>query len=388
MLDAAYGGVFSYMDEAATIALTAWALFAKRECKATRNERLALGSLGLLCSLGLVGNAVSGYQSSMFAIAVDLFTCVKIFVSFLAARIVLRGKSGCLGAFQTIGKVFLATAALGFFLHVSGVVQLGSGRVTFGVPCYQFVFSHPTNFAAYCVGAAVLMFADERPKGGWLALACILLISTQRAKAVAMAFIILFFLFYSMAKTDDRKPSKLVFVFLVIGAVFLGADQIQEYFLASTSVRSLLFQDGFAIALSSFPFGSGFATFATYMSGEYYSPLYYEYGLNAVWGLYPSDPVFVSDSFWPAILAQFGLFGLVVFIVLIVSMFRSISSDAKRAGVRFAAYGSIPLYLLILSTSDASFFNFYGPFFALILGAIVSKGTLRQERFDNERNWK
>lgn len=372
MLDAAYGGIFSYADEAIAILLVLWALLSRCGEKVGVHERRGLVAVGLLCTLGLVGNLVFGYQGSAFAIAVDLFTCTKIFVAYFAARIVLRGKGRCLRAFQTIGKIFFVAAACGLLLHVAGVVQLGSGRVTFGIPCYQFIFSHPTNLAAYCVGFSALMFAGKKPKNGWLVLACLILVSTQRAKAVAMAFVILFFIFYGVMKRDDGKPSKLVFVFLGAGAVFLGMDQIQEYFLTSTAARSLLMQDSLTIAGQLFPLGSGFATFGTYMSGEYYSPLYYEYGLNTVWGLWPSNPTFVSDSFWPAILAQFGFIGLVVLVYLLVETGKSIAGDAGAKGIRFAAFGTVPIYLLILSTSDASFFNFYGPFYALTIAAIVS----------------
>lgn len=373
MLDEAFGGIFSYADEAITILLVLWATLARCGEKVGTYERRGLAALGLLCILGFVGNLVFGYQGNAFAIAVDFFTCIKIFVAYYSARVLLRGKRRCLKAFQAVGKVFLAAASCGLLLHVAGVVQLGSGRVTFGIPCYQFIFSHPTNLAAYCVGFSALMFAGEKPKNGWLVLACLILVSTQRAKAVAMAFILLFFLFYGASKRDDGKPSKFVFAFLAAGAVFLGMDQIQEYFLTSTSARSLLIQDGIAIAGQLFPFGSGFATFGTYMSGEYYSPLYYEYGLNAVWGLWPSNPTFVSDSFWPAILAQFGFIGLVALVYLLVEVCKSIAADAWAKGVRFAAYGTIPIYLLILSTSDSSFFNFYGPYFALAIAAIVCR---------------
>ena len=372
MLDTAYGGVFSYADEVIAILLVLWALLSRCGEKVGIHERRGLAALGLLCILGLVGNLAFGYQDSAFAIAVDLFTCIKIFVAYFAARVVLRGKGRCLKAFQVVGRAFLAVAACGLLLHVAGIVQLGSGRVTFGIPCYQFIFSHPTNLAAYCVGFSALMFSGDKPKTGWLAVACLILVSTQRAKAVAMAFVILFFVFYGAAKRDDMRPSKLVFVFLGAGAVFFGADQIQEYFLTSTAARSLLMQDGLAIAGKLFPLGSGFATFGTYMSGEYYSPLYFEYGLNTVWGLWPSNPTFVSDSFWPAILAQFGFIGLVALVYLLVESGKSIAGDAGTKEIRFASFGTIPIYLLILSTSDASFFNFYGPFYALTIAAIVS----------------
>lgn len=376
ILDYAFGGFFSYVDELAAILLTTWALLSGNKNKTGVHERRAIVCLTLICVLGFLGNVAYGCQSNLFAIAVDLFTCVKIFVSYLSARIVLRGRESCLRAFQLIGKAFLAAALIGLALHIAGIVQMGSGRVMFGIPCYQFVFSHPTNLVAYCVGFIALMFVDSRPNRFWILTACVLLLASQRAKAIAFAFVVMFFLFYGIAKRDDRKPSKLIFLFLGFGAAFLAMDQIQLYFFDAASARALLMQDGLDIALRFFPLGSGFATFATYMSGAYYSPLYFEYGLNTVWGLWPTNPCFVSDSFWPAVIAQFGILGLIALVVLLVELFKSISRDAKKGNVRFAAYGMVPLYLLILSTADASFFNFYGPFYALVIASIVNKANV------------
>lgn len=373
IFDYAFGGIFSYADEIAAVLLVTWALLTKQKDKAGVYERRALVCLVFMCALGVIGNIAYGYQDSVFAITVDLFTCTKIFVSYLAVRVILRGRDGCLKAFQLTGKIFFAASLVGLILHVTGIARMGSGREMFGIPCYQFVFSHPTNLVAYCVGFIALMFVDSRPNRFWILAACVLLLASQRAKAVAFAFVVMFFLFYGMAKRDDRRPSKLVFLFLGVGAAFLAMDQIQLYFFDATSARTLLMQDGLDIGLRSFPLGSGVATFGTYMSGVYYSPLYYEYGLDTVWGLWPTNPAFVSDAFWPAVISEFGALGLIALIVLLVELFRSISHAAKRANVRFAAYGIIPLYLLILSTADASFFNFYGPFYALVVAAIVSK---------------
>lgn len=378
ILDYAFGGLFSYADEAATILLVAWALLSKQTNKIGVHEGRALVCLVLICVFGLIGNVAHGYQGSLFAVAIDLFTCLKIFISYLAARIVLRGRESCLRAFQFVGKAFFVAALVGFLFHVTGIMRMGTGRVMFGIPCYQFLFSHPTNLAAYCAGFIALMFVDTKPSRFWVLAACILLIASQRIKAVAFAFIVIFFLFYGMTKRDDRKPPKLVFLFLGFGTVFLAMDQIQLYFLDSISARALLMQVGLDIALKLFPLGSGFATFATNMSGVYYSPLYYKYGLNTVWGLTPTAPSFVSDSFWPAVISEFGILGLLASVILLIELFESISIDAKQRNVRFAAYGLIPIYLLILSTADASFFNFYGPFYALVMASITNKAKAEQ----------
>ena len=60
--------------------------------------------------------------------------------------------------------------------------------------------------------------------------------------------------------------------------------------------------------------GSGLATYATYSSGPdvSYSDLYYDYGINLLWGLSPTYGDFIADTFYPE-LAQFGLLGIFFF---------------------------------------------------------------------------
>ena len=381
ILDNLFGGLFSYVDEIACVFLIVWMLLMRDSKHGTeinednKYDRRIVACLILICAFGFVGNLIFNYQANVLAIIVDFFTCVKFFLSYLAAKEILKKNPACLKTFQYIGIVFVLSASLGLILHISGVAPMGSGRVMFGIPCYQFLFSHPTNLAAYCVGFAAIMFAGKKPRNVWILLICILLLATQRAKAIAMAFVIMVLLLYGLVKQDDQRPPKFLFIFLIAGSAILAMDQIQEYFFTSTSARSLLMQDGVDIAIRSFPFGSGFATFATYMSGVFYSPLYYEYGLNSVWGLWPSNPSFVSDSFWPAVLAQFGAFGLIAMVALLITTFQSICCNAKKSAIRFAAYGIIPIYLIILSTADASFFNFYGPFYALTISAIMNSSS-------------
>lgn len=61
------------------------------------------------------------------------------------------------------------------------------------------------------------------------------------------------------------------------------------------------------------PFGSGLGSFGTAAAAKEYSPLYYKYGLNGIWGLTPDNPMFLADAFYPT-LAEFGIVGLFFFL--------------------------------------------------------------------------
>ena len=54
------------------------------------------------------------------------------------------------------------------------------------------------------------------------------------------------------------------------------------------------------------PFGSGLGSFGTAAAAKEYSPLYYKYQLDNVWGLNPENPMFLADAFYPT-LAEFGV---------------------------------------------------------------------------------
>ena len=113
------------------------------------------------------------------------------------------------------------------------------------------------------------------------------------------------------------------------------------------------------------PLGSGFATFATWESGESYSPLYERYGLNTIWGLQEDDYSFVGDTYWPAIIGQFGYFGLLLILMVIYKIYQTISLE----GNKFKYFQRLValVYLLILSTSETSFMSPVGPLLCLLM---------------------
>lgn len=81
-----------------------------------------------------------------------------------------------------------------------------------------------------------------------------------------------------------------------------------------TYARPVLFGGMVLVLADHLLLGSGLATYATYSSGPdvSYSDLYYDYGINLLWGLSPTYGNFIADTFYPE-LAQFGLLGIFFF---------------------------------------------------------------------------
>lgn len=83
---------------------------------------------------------------------------------------------------------------------------------------------------------------------------------------------------------------------------------------AQAMARPATYETGMTIMFKDYiPFGSGLGSFGTAAAAKEYSPLYYKYNLNEIWGLDPSNPMFLADAFYPT-LAEYGIVGLFFFL--------------------------------------------------------------------------
>lgn len=112
------------------------------------------------------------------------------------------------------------------------------------------------------------------------------------------------------------------------------------------------------------PFGSGLGSFATNAAAEYYSPLYYKYHLDNIWGLDPGNPMFVADAFYPS-LAEYGFIGLIFFFIF---WKRRLKTVLKLPDDRYYKVGLMCILALALeSTADTSYLSGKGMGYFMLL---------------------
>ena len=125
-----------------------------------------------------------------------------------------------------------------------------------------------------------------------------------------------------------------------------------------------------SIAKDSFPIGTGFGTFGSYMSAIYYSPVYRIYGISNVNGLIEGATYFTSDSFWPMILGETGIVGLISIVLVIIRMIKRLQK-IKNLDLSLYASGLVCIsYMLIISMAESAFVNPVAIPLALVLGLI------------------
>lgn len=120
-----------------------------------------------------------------------------------------------------------------------------------------------------------------------------------------------------------------------------------------------------------FPFGSGFGTFGTEIAAQYYSPLYYRYGLSSFWALTEGGSE-LTDCYWPAVGAEMGLFGVVLAAVLILLFFKVFIQSTR--GYKYFSIATITycVYLLISSTATGIFASYITAGFLIVCMAVIN----------------
>ncbi len=355
-----YTDLFSkggYVDEA--VGLLSYAVLAFYWAKIKTEDLITLGLLGGVTLLGLIANVVFDINTSIFSILIDVLAQTKLIVTFYAVHLFLnqKEKKAVLDILLPIAQAYILAAA--FFALISQVADIGMATdQRYGFPVYHFIFSfnhHYTTVSFLMFG--VILFSNRLSaihKRFFCIVGLLAILAAVKSPAIMFSAIFLFLTFYF------RRYNKIsIGIILPMAAAiyFLGSYQIDEYFRSSDAPRRLFLQYSIVDANAHFPLGSGFGTFGSAEAAKHYSPLYYEYGFNNRWGLSPSYGMFLYDTYWPAILGQFGWVGFVGYISVYARMFLRINKTKTTAPEKAFLYAVFFQYMIhaigaaILSTS-------------------------------------
>ena len=222
------------------------------------------------------------------------------------------------------------------------------------LPVVKSVFIHPAIFGWFTAFVGLFLFAMflTTRAGKWLALAFMFSLGpvlSARRKAILGVVV---GLLAAVADAVRRRPRPLDFarswlpiagilaaLVILFTPVFSGlyAQTIDRYVPhgpgpSSSQIpaeggedidpqaRVALYMGAVRIAVDRAPLGVGLGRYASLMSKTHYSPVYEEYGLSSVHGLGSNNPRYVTDTFWPQILGEFGIIGLLAYIAFLASL--------------------------------------------------------------------
>mgnify|MGYP000973806682 CR=1 FL=1 len=230
----------------------------------------------------------------------------------------------------------------------------------------QSFFYHPGDYGWFMIVvtliyAIVFMFFREK-KYFIIGIMFLIgsLLSLRRKPLLGFIFGILISYILFTTHNNRRISIKKIAAFGLIGGFvlfvvspFLDAllqYTIAEYFTdkAVLQARNALLLGSVKIAIDYFPLGVGFGRYGSWMSWVNYSPVYNDYGLSNIWGLSLQHPNFIADTFWPMILGETGILGLILFSIIMLLIIRQLIIAFKsNISIRTQMFTLIGLTILL-----------------------------------------
>lgn len=334
----------SYFDEIITIALLIMTIL--KICNSRVHQKRYIKiymCLGAVLLIGFLSTFIYQVQDNMIAVLKDALAVSKFFVVYVYAAEYIKIKNPK----KVLKNIELFSKGYIFILFVFGLInQIADIGMDSGyrgvIKTYLFMYTHATFMVASIVIVCTMLIA-----GGWkknmsyLTMATVILVMSMRAKAfIYIASVVLFCIIirsYMSGKIRNiwtrkiRRRVSIAGVFIAVAVYFISREKISAYMMwGLAAARPALYIVGFQILQDFFPLGSGFATFASTLSGKYYSPLYLKYGIQNTSGLMRSEGYpYIADTYWPYVFAQFGLFGAVFYMLGLVGIFKDVLQHCK-----------------------------------------------------------
>lgn len=359
---------FQYFDEAFGLALVPVGIFRVAQKRAlpkwTKKRVWFVALLAVSFLSGWAGYLVYRYQP-LKQTAMDSYVNFKFFLAVAAALLIFDDE---LTDFEQIQKVLwpvLNTVTVVLFALCVGdlIFDIFPYDMRGPLRAIKLFYSAYTVLVGLCtfLSAIYLWYYDRKGKKiiPFLLMLCFIMYCTRRVKGFgAIACIFVVYLFILLGKVKLSKKLKVAAVVVVALAAVAGVYQLVSYYftMGVESARAMLTLASPFVAWDHFPFGSGWGTFGSAFSGDPYSPVYGMYRMAGIWGISPGYHAFISDTYWPMLLAQCGYFGFAAFIGALVLFVRKLLG-LKPNKPAFASAVFVLLYLLISSTSESALAN-------------------------------
>lgn len=363
-----YIPVFSYYDEIImAILLASYLVMILKKNTIRKSDLRIWGLIFLIIVTGLIGNMTSGYERNMSTILSGILVWFKAFIEYVALDLILskgdKSTDTVINKIHIFAKIFTLAAFIG--LIVSPITGFGlerlSARMRYGFHPYKFIYRQPALFSWYCLAAMmVLTIANARKccKNNimYRLMLTVAWLATLRSRAFVFV-LVYWFLYYVIFVFEEKNLPKIklrYILFVGIVAVGIAGSAIEKYFFSGNTSRSILLITGISIAARFFPLGAGIANYATSVSFKNYSSLYYDYGFNIIYRLNQSEDGMteLTDCYWPAVMGEFGIIGLILLIILLWKIGKSLLLKSRFN--KWIYYNTVFLILTSLFSSIAT----------------------------------
>lgn len=312
--------------------------------------------LVLLVLIGVIGDLRTGINQNYLLIST--FLTIKVFLMYLLFEDCRWTEEDLLKIKNALGKTYFLIIVCGYLFYFFPRIAPFPNSAMVSI-CW-----HPGIFATLMVPIVLYLFVDmvenKKYKNGFLLMVlvlCLLLARTTK-NIISVGIGIMVYLIIS------KKKTKYIFAVIAItvglslsnAIIAVMSDDINAYFLSETAQnrpRIVLLTTSLQIAKDYFPFGSGFGTFGGSIASKYYSDIYYQYGLSGRNGLSFDNRIYLTDTYWPYIIAETGILGTLllisILIVLLKSTLHNIQSSYNKE--RVIGYSVFVIFIALIVES-------------------------------------
>lgn len=224
-----------------------------------------------------------------------------------------------------------------------------------------------------------LLFSKKSKRNIYIAI-CITLVGLLGGKSKYFGECIAFIaLSLFVVKKIKFNSARVYFQVAALGAViiFFTWTKFNAYYVEGMQrdegeemARPATYLTGLQIMVDYFPFGSGLGSFACKAARDEYSPLYYKYHLDKIWGLTPENPMFLADTFYPIVYSEYGFVGALLFLAF---WKRRLKETNRIVDVNYYKMALMCILALALEqTADSSYLSGKGMGYFMILAVCLN----------------
>ena len=335
---------------------------------------LAEGALAVLALCGVVSSLVAGVSMVTMAAGLALFfKAIALFyvVSWLRLSVYDATRMGFV-----VVAIGLVIGALGFIEFLNpAAFQAALGLPPFdqtraSVTVIRAIFLHPAQYGWLTAFTSLMLYALFLVTRTWWALPVAIalnigtVLSGRRTPLIGVLAGLVVGLAWQFRSVRSRLslvrtwlPMAVALVLVIvmllplIGTLYTytvteympNADAVAELFsddpdgaiVGTLHPRTALYIGSIAVARDHLPIGAGFGMYGSHLSRAEYSPIYAQYGLDRVPLLGPDQPYAVTDTYWPMVLGETGLIGLLAaltfYVTVLVGLWHAASSFVSPA---------------------------------------------------------
>lgn len=195
---------------------------------------------------------------------------------------------------------------------------------------FSWILYHPATFEsqnaefpvlgqlAICTGMSWYLFTKATKCNRNIALLLVLTgMLAPKFKFIGEVVCFIGFVYFVKNRLNFKSPKTIIYVVLLVTVILMITwTKFDAYYISGMSndeiARPMTYKTSLKILFDYWPFGSGMGTFACNGAWQHYSPLYFKYNLDGIWGLSPNAGGFICDAYYPT-LAQFGIVGVFFF---------------------------------------------------------------------------